>query len=1311
MNSSPNQLHIVQLNAHRSKDLVMATFLRNPDTLKADIIAIQEPWANPFQDTTHHPAQMTHQLLYPKQEQTGGRARVCLMVRKSLTGWQHTVLTKDLQLLSIHYYRGQEPQTLHIYNIYNEKGSNTIQQLRNQLQSLRAESIVLGDLNLHHPAWGGHEIEIEPESLELIEAADEASLELLTEPGTVTWQLGDRGSTIDLTFTSRSLLDRLILWERADDISDDSDHYPIRTILDIKTPVQEPVKRRNWKATDTKKLIEFVTQNAVYKDLKSANKEQINQAVDHLIEVIQQGINNSVPWAKPSLFANPDFSPECSEAVKGTRRLRRLYTLTHAAEDWGRYTAARNAKKRLVQKALKQGHRKRVREVTEAGPAGLWRLAKWARNRDETYEQGIIPTLKHGDGQQAETATEKAKVFQELFFPKPPPADLSDLTDEPRFERWAIEFPNVTEQEVLEAIQNMSPDKAPGPDGIPNRLLHLLAPIITPILTQIFDACVRLGYNPSHFQDGITVAMKKPGKRDLRIPKSYRPVALLNTIAKVLEAVIAQRISYAVERYKLLPNTHLGGRKAISTDHALQLIIQRIREAWGRRRLVSMLLLDVSGAYDNVSHERLLYNMKKRRLGQLVPWLASYLSNRRTRIRMPDHTTDWISTPNGIPQGSPLSPILYLIYNADLVQDCSDGPTFRGLVDAPMSTTAFAWVDDVAILIEAPSETYIHKLLLNRHDIALEWSRTHASVFAPSKYELIHFENPLAKKPRQARELVLPTSNRETVTVKPSQEARYLGVWLDPHLTFEAHRKRAIGKAIASLDALKGLSGSTWGTSLGGIRRLYQAVIIPQMLYCSAAWFNPKDPGIPTKTKNLIYRQFSSIQKQAALLISGAFKGTAAKALDIELHLTPIKLQFQQRAEETLIRIASGPSLGRPGVINWNARRPESVKLGGKTPTELHYRAKGGCLSPLTKEEEVWECREAFIKPPWIPGLRVAVEGQEQAINTHNITAASPEQAILYSDGSGHQGQIGAAAVAPALGATKAAWLGPETAATVYAAELNGIALAAEILEEQVSRQEASLFSFSSLRKATIFSDSQAGIKALGKARGQPSGQIYLKRAFESIRKLENERNIEVTIRWIPGHQGILGNEAADQAAKQAATAATAASNPSRICRLAAAAKRAVRDRVKQAWAKSWAATPRGKPTKRLVPAPDVRVVKGLYRGMSKAYSSVLIQLRTGRIGLNHFLYKIKARESDDCSCEQGSQTPKHVLFDCPLWTEIRQQMWDKMGGRKTDYDDIIKNPKLAKHAADFFIRTGLLGQFKQAELTSSSGSEPLLAI
>lgn len=260
------------------------------------------------------------------------------------------------------------------------------------------------------------------------------------------------------------------------------------------------------------------------------------------------------------------------------------------------------------------------------------------------------------------------------------------------------------------------------------------------MLSQLFNACVRTGYNQKHFQRSITVVLRKQGKDDYQLAKSYRPVALLNTLGTFLKAIIAQRISYAVETESLLPKNHLGGRRGVSTDHAIHIIIDRIKLAWGKGSpVVSLLLLDVSGAYDNVSHARLLHNLRKRRLGQLVPWVKAFLSNRSTRIRMPEGMSDRFPTPAGIPQGSPISPILYLIYNADLIESCGNGVTSNG------------WVDDACLMVKGDSERETTQKLRSACLKADQWARKHASVFDPKKYALIHFLNAQEVDPQYTR--------------------------------------------------------------------------------------------------------------------------------------------------------------------------------------------------------------------------------------------------------------------------------------------------------------------------------------------------------------------------------------------------------------------------------------------------------------------------------------------------------------------------------------------------------------------------------
>jgi exonuclease III len=704
---------ILQYNVHRSKNVVMAQFLRDPKVLEADIIAIQEPWDNPYQDTTHHPANATHQLLYPEAKETGGRARVCLYISRKIdpTKWKHTAYSRDCQELELHHDTG----ILRLLNIYNPRPDTAANiqtdtlDLLEQVMNRQDGCLLMGDFNLHHPAWGGdHVRHTDTRSDKLLELTDTWLLDLWTEPGTITRDEQGHQSTIDLTWGSMDLTARLAACEVAPDVDADSDHLPIRLLLDITTPPPQAPKRRNWKAMDAQKLCEFVAANMDPNRWSESGPQamntpnQINTATEHLIEIVQQAIAHSTPWARPSKWANPDWTPECSEMIKQTRRYRRIYTETHTNDDWTAYTKARNRKGKVVSKSLQRGHRKRVQQTVDLGPQGMWRIAKWARNRGG--QAGIIPTLRQ-EGRTAETAEQKVNLLRETFFPPPPPADLSDIESQMHNHNISrdIAFPEINEHETTKAIRKAPPDKAPGPDTIPNKVWRTLTtvPILIQALKALFNSCIRVGYNPQHFQTSTTVVLRKAAPRDFRLPKSYRPIALLNTLGKILESIIALRISWALEEQGLLPKGHLGGRKGVSADHAFQLILDEVYRAWGRGHKASMLLLDISGAFDNVSHRRLIHNVRTMRLGWIANWLQSFLSNRHTQLQLPGFLSELITTSTGIPQGSPLSPILFLIFNTPLI---------RTLVHriGSAGTTSFGWIDDSCVL--ATGRTYAENI-------------------------------------------------------------------------------------------------------------------------------------------------------------------------------------------------------------------------------------------------------------------------------------------------------------------------------------------------------------------------------------------------------------------------------------------------------------------------------------------------------------------------------------------------------------------------------------------------------------------------
>ena len=147
------------------------------------------------------------------------------------------------------------------------------------------------------------------------------------------------------------------------------------------------------------------------------------------------------------------------------------------------------------------------------------------------------------------------------------------------------------------------------------------------------------------------MVLRKLGKDNYTQPKLYRPIALLNTLGKALEAILANRLTYLADTYHLLPSGHTGGRKLTSTDHAIHLLLQSIHKAWADKKVASLLLLlDVTGAFDNVSRLRLLHNLKKRRVDhRIIALIDSFLRDRSTTLKLQEYTAPSIPIKTGIP--------------------------------------------------------------------------------------------------------------------------------------------------------------------------------------------------------------------------------------------------------------------------------------------------------------------------------------------------------------------------------------------------------------------------------------------------------------------------------------------------------------------------------------------------------------------------------------------------------------------------------------------------------------------------------------
>jgi ribonuclease HI len=337
---------------------------------------------------------------------------------------------------------------------------------------------------------------------------------------------------------------------------------------------------------------------------------------------------------------------------------------------------------------------------------------------------------------------------------------------------------------------------------------------------------------------------------------------------------------------------------------------------------------------------------------------------------------------------------------------------------------------------------------------------------------------------------------------------------------------------------------------------------------------------------------------------------------------------------------------------------------------------------------------------PWERPPNITIPPSNIGEAAHNTTLEgtrnNPRHMCIYTDGSEIEGRVGAAAYSLKDRTYKARSLGSNQIANVYAGELLAIALALDLVQEKCSETaEARDYP----REVTIFSDSQAGLKAIRKP-GNKSGQSLILSIRIRLRTTQR-LGIKVQLQWVPAHIGIFGNERADKLAKLATGWRDERGHirPAPLWehnrQLNAAANRTEKQLVKKAWQDAWSKGKTGKELRKLLPAINKKSLD-IYKGIPKALCAVLVQARTGKIALKAYLHAINRAEDNRCECGE-IQTLQHVLLTCPKFEKLRQEVWKDRTSRHTDAKLMLSEPTETYKVAKFLIKTGLLGQFARA--------------
>ena len=858
-------LAILQNNLHKSKTRTQG-ILNNASSEKFDILLLQEQYWSEYNNSS-----LSHQswtLIQPAIIGDIPPRSVIYINNKRLSTQAFTEkLTTIPDTTAIEIMNPHNKPTF-IMNIYNPHQSNLTSlrtYLRHQLRPDKYHIIIIaGDFNLHHPLWNPSEYPIhDPKADELVDIMASHGLKLLLPAGTITYPRSK--TTIDLVWGNIAAERDLLKCQIAEANSHGSDHEPIETIINSGPPVLIPrtppfnYEKADWKALQNK--LEEYLPVPIDPNPEHITKGDIDNYASRFTEAIRKAMNETIPRKRPTSFSKRWWNKKLDRLAKEANKARNRYRRTYRIMDEREWKEKDKELQRSIKKAQAETWRKLL---TTADEKTIWKIKDYM---DSTPTQPYISTL-NGD---ATSNEEKALEFTRVFFPQPPPADTSDINETTEYPRPVPCNLTITMRQLETAINKASPDKAPGPDEIPNRVLKKAFSTIKHHLLALVQASVNKHHYPTPFKETTTIVIRKPGKPDYTKPNAYRPIALENTLGKILESIMTELINYLAETFHMLPTHHFGGRAGRTAEDAMMTLSEKIHETWKKHEVYSVVFMDVTGAFNNVHHERLIHNMRMRRIPvEITEWIYSFLKGRTTQLSFNGIKSATIPTPAGIPQGSPLSPTLYIIYNGDLVEPTTADPRDLKL----------GFIDDIAYAVGGPSAESNAERLREMLEKANVWKRKHGAQFEISKYALIHFT-------KNKDQDTSATVDIEGITLQPSKEARYLGVIFDQELNFGSHLQYIIKKGTKFALAMTGIAKAASGPPFKYVRQLFTSVVAPRTDYAAAVWYKPN--------KKTQLSRLTTVQRTAIKAITGCLRTTSTAAMQFETQLLPVHLRLKRQ--------------------------------------------------------------------------------------------------------------------------------------------------------------------------------------------------------------------------------------------------------------------------------------------------------------------------------------------------------------------------------------------------------------------------------
>ena len=390
---------------------------------------------------------------------------------------------------------------------------------------------------------------------------------------------------------------------------------------------------------------------------------------------------------------------------------------------------------------------------------------------------------------------------------------------------------NITSDMVKMKLSKLKMNKAPGIDQIGTRMLIEIAEEISDTVTELFNKSLHLGEIPQDWKlANVTPVFKKGKKTD---PSNYRPVSLTVILCKVFESIMRDKMLDHLVRYELIKETQHGFVKKKSCLTNLLVFLEELTKYLDSGYPVDVIYLDFQKAFDKVPHQRLITKLAAHGFdGDILNWIENWLADRKQRVVINGQFSGWRDVLSGVPQGSVLGPLLFVIYIND--------------IDESVVSRALKFADDTKIYHTVNTSSDIEML---RSDLCnlFSWSTEWQMLFNVEKCHVMHlgYGNPRV-------DYIMDGKRLETVT-----EEKDLGVFVSEDLKWEKQCSYAVSKANKVLGMIK---RNFVDRSKEIIIPLYKSLVRPHLEYCSQIW-NPHF--------NKDVKLIEGVQRRATKLVQG----------------------------------------------------------------------------------------------------------------------------------------------------------------------------------------------------------------------------------------------------------------------------------------------------------------------------------------------------------------------------------------------------------------------------------------------------------